>query len=615
MTSAPRSRAAAATSAFTGWAAASSGTFTTTSSGRRERKPKWAISFSSASLQRIIRSALPLSSSAKSRSSSWYSAPVFPCSLRSRSRRFSTTPRSFSTSSASKSRNSRAASGGVPSGATKPRTTRQKASTSERELSDSFGSPAPFACGPATSTKSISANVVLRGLKIAESASTRGSGTLIAPRLTWPRPPGTDPLCSPVSALKSMVFPDCAYPTRPAFMKTLRVPARGACRDGTMPRAADAPRVPIPARSAIGPAMPRKTPLHEAHLAAGARMVEFAGFDMPVQYKGVLEEHAAVREHSGIFDVSHMGEVVLEGAGALESAQRLVTNDLTKCKDGQAQYSALCNEKGGVIDDIIIYRYSPERLFVCVNASGREKDFEWMRERKGDGTTLHQRSDDWAQVAIQGPDAPPIVDSLCQPKVIDLAYYHFREATVAGVRGCIVARTGYTGEDGFEVFAPPHGARKLWDALLEKRVVPCGLGARDSLRLEVAYRLYGNDMDEQHTPLEAGLGWIVKLDKPGGFVGSDALIRQKQEGLKRRLAGFKLTGKGIARQGYPVLQNGQRAGEVTSGTMSPILKEPIGLAYLPTALAKEGSAFEVEIRGKPVAARVVKTPFVEKIKS
>src|SRR5438094_5836393 len=344
-------------------------------------------------------------------------------------------------------------------------------------------------------------------------------------------------------------------------------------------------------------------------------MIEFAGFDMPVQYKGLVEEHLAVREGAGIFDVSHMGEIVLEGPRALEAAQQLITNDLANCKDGQAQYAALCNERGGVIDDVIVYRFSPRRLLVCVNATGREKDFEWMRAHLGEGARLEQQSDDWAQVAVQGPRAPELVDALCKPRVLDVQTYHFREATVAGVRGCIVARTGYTGEDGFEVFCPPQGARKLWDALLEKGVVPCGLGARDSLRLEVAYRLYGNDMDEEHTPLEAGLGWIVKLDKPGGFVGSAALIRQKQEGLKRRLAGFKLTGRGIARHGYPVVKDGQRIGEVTSGTMSPVLKESIGLAYVPAALAKDGSAFDVEIRGKPVPARVVKTPFVEKIKS
>lgn len=360
--------------------------------------------------------------------------------------------------------------------------------------------------------------------------------------------------------------------------------------------------------------MALRTPLYEAHLAAGARMVEFAGWEMPVQYQGLLEEHAAVREKVGMFDVSHMGEVAIEGPRALEAGQRLVSNDLSKCADGQAQYSALCNDRGGVIDDIIVYRFAPDRLFICVNASGREKDFDWMRAHAGEGARVSQRSDDWAQIAVQGPAAPALVDALCQPRVLDLAYYHFRQATVAGIPGCIVARTGYTGEDGFEVFVPPRSAGKLWDALLEKGVVPCGLGARDSLRLEVAYRLYGNDMDEEHTPLEAGLGWIVKLDKQGGFIGAEALRRQKHEGLRRKLAGFKVTGKGIARHGYPALEGGQRVGEVTSGTMSPILKEPIGLAYLPAALAKEGAAFEVEIRGKPVSAVVAKTPFVEKIK-
>src|SRR5207302_7668497 len=234
--------------------------------------------------------------------------------------------------------------------------------------------------------------------------------------------------------------------------------------------------------------MALRTPLHDAHLRAGARMVEFAGWEMPVQYAGVLEEHAAVRERSGIFDVSHMGELTLEGPRALAAAQHLVTNDLSKCADGQAQYSALCNEQGGVIDDIIVYRFSPERLFVCVNASGRDKDFQWMKERAGPGVAVSQRSDDWAQVAVQGPAAAALVDSLCQPKVADLAYYHFREASVAGVPGCLVARTGYTGEHGFESFCPPRHCRKVWDSIIEKGAQPCGLGARDSLRLEVAYR-------------------------------------------------------------------------------------------------------------------------------
>ena len=358
--------------------------------------------------------------------------------------------------------------------------------------------------------------------------------------------------------------------------------------------------------------MALRTPLYPAHLEASARMVEFAGWDMPVQYQGVLEEHAAVRERVGIFDVSHMGEIVIEGPRALEETQRLITNDLSRCADGQAQYSALLNERGGVIDDIIVYRFSPTRLFICVNASGREKDFQWMKAHLGPGATASQRSDDWAQIAVQGPLAAGIVDALCVPRVIDLAYYHFREARVAGIDGCIVARTGYTGEDGFEIFCPPEKAKQLWDTLRGKGAVPCGLGARDSLRLEVAYRLHGNDLDEDHTPLEAGLGWIVKLDKPAGFIGADALKKQKAEGLKRRLVGFKLTGKGIARHGYPVLSQGERVGEVTSGTMSPVLKQPIGLAWVPAALSKEGTSFEVEIRGKAVAATVVKTPFVTK---
>ena len=359
--------------------------------------------------------------------------------------------------------------------------------------------------------------------------------------------------------------------------------------------------------------MALRTPLYSTHLQANARMVEFAGWDMPVQYQGVLEEHLAVREHAGIFDVSHMGEIEIRGPRALEVAQRLVTNDLSRCADGQAQYSALCNEKGGVIDDVIVYRLASDRLFVCVNATGREKDFDWMKSHAGAGAEVVQQSDEWAQVAIQGPEAVPLVDFLCEPGCKDLAYYHFRaNVTVAGVRGCIVARTGYTGEDGFEVFCPPAGAARVWTAMVEKGARPCGLGARDSLRLEVAFRLYGNDMDEEHTPLEAGLGWIVKLDKPGGFVGSDALRKQKAEGLKRKLIGFKLTGKGIARAGYPALSQGTKVGEVTSGTMSPILKEPIGLAYVPAGLSKEGTPFDVEIRGKPVPAAVARTPFVTK---
>jgi aminomethyltransferase len=362
--------------------------------------------------------------------------------------------------------------------------------------------------------------------------------------------------------------------------------------------------------------MALRTPLYPAHVELGARMVEFAGWDLPVQYQGVLEEHAAVRTACGLFDVSHMGEILVTGPRALEGLQKLVTNDLSKCADGQAQYSALCDEQGFVIDDIIVYKMNAERLFVCVNATGREKDFDWMRAHAIPGATFEQQSDAWAQLAVQGPKAAELIETLCEPRVDELGNYRFKQSVVAGIGGCIVARTGYTGEDGFEIFCPPEIARALWDRLLDDGkphgLVPCGLGARDSLRLEVAYRLYGNDMDLQHTPLEAGLGWIVKLDKPGGFIGAEALRAQKTAGLKRKLVGLKLTGKGIARQGYPVRASGssEACGVVTSGTMSPKLKEAIALAYVPIALAAEGTLLDVEIRGKPVPAVVVKTPFI-----
>jgi aminomethyltransferase len=340
-------------------------------------------------------------------------------------------------------------------------------------------------------------------------------------------------------------------------------------------------------------------------------MVEFAGWDMPVQYAGILDEHEAVRTRVGLFDVSHMGEVVFRGPRALEALQRLFTNDLSKVADGQAQYGCLCRESGGVIDDVVVYRRSAEDLLVCVNAGNRAKDFEWLRDHAA-GADVRNESDDWAQLALQGPLAQQLLQRLTNVNLSALKPFRFAAGEVSGIAGCIVARTGYTGEDGFEIFCPPGEAPRLWDAILatgaHEKVVPCGLGARDSLRLEMAYRLYGQDMTDETTPLEAGLGWVVKLDK-GDFVGRDALVRQKEQGLSRKLVGFVLTEAGIARHGYPVLQDGRRVGEVTSGTKSPTLKLPIGLAYVPPALAGEGSTFHVEIRGRPAAAKVVKTPF------
>jgi aminomethyltransferase len=346
------------------------------------------------------------------------------------------------------------------------------------------------------------------------------------------------------------------------------------------------------------------------HVRAGARIVDFAGWEMPVQYAGILAEHEAVRTRAGLFDVSHMGEIVFRGPKALEALSRVFTNDLSKTADGQAQYGCLCRESGGIVDDVVVYRRSAEDLLVCVNAANRAKDHEWLAAHAG-GADVKNESDDWAQLALQGPRAAQVLQRLTKVNLSAIKTYRFASGDVAGVP-CIVARTGYTGEDGFELFCPPASAPGLWDAIMDagqpEKVQPAGLGARDSLRLEMAYRLYGQDMDDSTTPLEAGLAWVVKLDK-GPFVGRDALVKQKEAGLTRKLVGFELTDPGIARHAYPVLQDGRKVGEVTSGTKSPSLGTSVGLAYVPTALAAEGSTFAVDIRGRAAAGRVVRTPF------
>src|SRR5512140_3809402 len=356
--------------------------------------------------------------------------------------------------------------------------------------------------------------------------------------------------------------------------------------------------------------MARRTPLYDAHLKAGARMVEFAGWEMPVQYAGVVAEHETVRTAAGMFDVSHMGEIEFRGKGALDAANRLITNDLARTADGQAIYSGLLYEQGGFVDDIVAYRFSPERIFICVNAANRQKDFEWMSQ-KATGVKPVDRSDEFAQLAVQGPKAPGIVQRLTKVDLSKIGTYHFAEGQVAGAQ-CILSRTGYTGEDGFELYCAPQSAMKLWDALLEAGkgdgLKPAGLGARDSLRTEMKYALYGNDIDAEHTPLEAGRGWIVKLDK-ADFIGKAALVKQKADGIRRKLVGFELKDPGVPRHGYAILKDGKRVGEVTSGTMGPSVKKPIGIGYVPAELSAEGSTFHVEIRGRPAAAQVVKTPF------
>jgi aminomethyltransferase len=356
--------------------------------------------------------------------------------------------------------------------------------------------------------------------------------------------------------------------------------------------------------------MPRRTPLFEAHQNLGAKLVDFAGWEMPVQYESVIAEHQAVRTAAGLFDVSHMGEVEFRGKGALEAANGLISNDLARCADGQAVYAGLLNDEGGFVDDVVAYRFSPERILICVNAANRDKDFQWMSSH-AKGVAPDNRSDAYAQLALQGPKAASILKRLTPVELDGIKTYRFSEGPVANVP-CIISRTGYTGEDGFELYCAQEAASKLWFALLDEGkpdgLKPAGLGARDSLRTEMKYALYGNDIDDVHTPLEAGLGWVVKLDK-AAFVGKAALERQKAAGVKRRLVGFELVESGIPRHGYPVLKDGQRVGDVTSGTMGPSVKKPIGMGYVPAELAAEGSTFHVEIRGRPVAAKVVKTPF------
>ncbi|HZE89430.1 MAG TPA: glycine cleavage system aminomethyltransferase GcvT [Verrucomicrobiae bacterium] len=354
----------------------------------------------------------------------------------------------------------------------------------------------------------------------------------------------------------------------------------------------------------------RKTPLNATHRALGARMVDFAGWDMPVQYHGVVEEHLAVRTHAGLFDVSHMGEIEIRGDGALAAVQRLTCNDAARLAPGLAQYSAFTTEQGTFVDDIIVYCLARDRYFICVNASNASKDFAWVASHVPKGVTALNRSDEFAQIAIQGPEAEAILRGLTETDIHALKAFTFAESRVAGVPA-LVARTGYTGEDGFELYCESGRAAELWDTLMGVGapfgLTPCGLGARDTLRLEACLMLYGNDIDDTTTVVEAGLNFILKLDK-GEFIGRDALARQKAAGAPRRLVAFEMVDRGVARHGYPAQIDGAAAGHVTSGTFTPFLKKNLGMAYLPAPAAREGHEFDVVIRGKPTRARVVKTP-------
>ncbi|MBI2962924.1 MAG: glycine cleavage system aminomethyltransferase GcvT [Deltaproteobacteria bacterium] len=359
----------------------------------------------------------------------------------------------------------------------------------------------------------------------------------------------------------------------------------------------------------------RRTPLHAAHLRRGARMVEFAGWAMPVYYTGILDEHRAVRERAGLFDVSHMGEIEVRGARALPACQRLVTNDAGRLVPGAAQYAVLCTPSGGIVDDVIYTCLAADRYLFCVNASNEEKDLRWMRDQAGEAEVVN-RSAEFALLALQGPRAAAILQPLTGLALAPLRSFFVAEGEVAGARA-LVSRTGYTGENGFEIYLAPADAEGVWERLLSSGaaagLVPVGLGARDTLRLEKALLLYGNDIDEDTTPLEAGLDWVVKLDK-GDFIGRDALVRQRAEGLRRRLVGLRMDGGAPPRHGYRVLRDGRPVGVVTSGTKSPTLGCGIALAMVERSTAEIGTRLEVEIRSRQHPAQVVPLPFVRKRK-
>jgi len=356
----------------------------------------------------------------------------------------------------------------------------------------------------------------------------------------------------------------------------------------------------------------RRTPLYPAHIELAGRMVEFAGFEMPVQYRSIVAEHTAVRERVGLFDVSHMGQIHFRGPDAVATVEKLVTCPVSSLRPGRVRYGCLCNLEGGVVDDVTVYRIAGDHLFLCVNAANIEKDYRWILQHAPDAAGIENRSDETALLALQGPAAAPLLASLVGEDLSDLKRFRFRSAGLAHHRATI-SRTGYTGSDGFELYLASAAAEAIWRLLLEAGepfgITPAGLGARDTLRLEAALPLYGQELDETTSPLEARLDRFVKLEE-GGFIGSDAIARRLEQGHPRLLAGFILEERGIARAGHPIALEGEEVGVVTSGVPSPTLGKSIGLGYVPPTLAAIGSRFDVMVRGRRIRAKVVETPFI-----
>jgi aminomethyltransferase len=360
----------------------------------------------------------------------------------------------------------------------------------------------------------------------------------------------------------------------------------------------------------------KRTPLYEEHKKLGARLVEFSGWEMPVQYSSILEEHRAVRTRAGLFDVSHMGEFKVEGSNALSFLQHLVPNDVSKLAIHQALYTQLCLPDGGTIDDLIIYHLAENHYMLVVNAGNIEKDFAWVEAQNFGNVAVTNQSDTTALLALQGPEAQTILQPLTEVDLASIRYYHCEPGVVDGIN-CIISRTGYTGEDGFELYCAPVDVVKLWNDLLaagkECGLLPAGLGARDTLRLEAGYCLYGHELNEQTNPLEARLGWTVKFDK-GDFIGRAALLKAKEEGLKRKLIGVEMVERGVCRGGYAVYENNQRIGELTSGAPSPTLNKNIGMGYVAADKAVAGNTIHIDIRGKRTAAQIVALPFYKRKK-
>lgn len=362
----------------------------------------------------------------------------------------------------------------------------------------------------------------------------------------------------------------------------------------------------------------KATPLLNKHLALNAKMVEFAGYQMPVLYAGINEEHDVVRSSVGVFDVSHMGEVLVSGPGASNLVQRITSNDISKLVPGQAQYNCMPNQNGGIVDDLIVYCMGQDDYLLVVNASNIEKDWNWINTQNSFGAELKNISDDIALLAVQGPKAMQVLQQLTKIPLGDIRFYHFAKGVMAGVPNVIISATGYTGSGGFELYVDKGHAEALWDAVFEAGatfgIKPIGLGARDTLRLEMGYCLYGNDIDDTTSPLEAGLGWITKFVEGNDFVNRAALERQKSEGVSRKLVGFEMIDRGIPRHGYPILDaDGNSIGTVTSGTQSPSLRKAIGMGYVSIPYTQPGNEIFIEIRGKGLKALVVKTPFYKPV--